>query len=110
MASVLKPGLRSAGIVLFSGLGWLSATIQTRADYARAMYGSIAVVDGDDLKTRRNAGSLITVIIEPDVAAAIADHHALIVLEIVVGILLKHVGLELRANDGRIVLEDLLRM
>jgi hypothetical protein len=50
--------------------------------------------------------AIVAEIVEPDIAAAIADHHPLIVVEVVVRILLEHIGLELGPNDARIMLEE----
>ena len=58
---------------------------------------AVGVVDGDDLVCRTDVGrARIAEFLEPDVAAAVADHQPLIVLQIVVGVLRQDRGLDAR--------------
>src|SRR4029077_13839813 len=73
------------------------------SEYLRTL---VAVVDGDDLEAGRDAGAFVAEIVEPDIAAAVAHHNALIVLEVRLGVVLHDIGLQLRADDSRIMLEE----
>src|SRR5262249_51248279 len=102
----IEARLAVGGHRVFSRLGVGGARLYRLALYAREPVWSIAVVDGDNLEARWGAGGFVAEIVEPDIAAAIADHHPLIVVKVVVRILLEHIGLELGPDYARIMLED----